>query len=183
MNAIIGRTFTSDDGKPGQPRVVILSYGLWRRRFGEGQVIGRKLVLNNQEATVIGVLPADFAWHMKKSSMTGKPAEMWFPWQVSNAMRERSGRFACAVARLKPGVTLVQAQTEMDAIGARLAQQYPDFNTNWGVNVVPLRMQFTGEIRKPLLILLGAVGFVLLIACANVANLLLARAAARQRSR
>jgi len=181
VNAIIGRTFSPEDGKPGQPRVAILSYGLWRRRFGSGPVVGRKLMLNNREAIVIGVLPADFAWHLKKSSMTGKPAEMWFPWQISNEMRERHGRFACAVARLKPGVTVVQAQAEMNAIGARLEQQYPEFNTHWGVNVVPLRMQFTGEIRKPLLILLGAVGFVLLIACANVANLLLARAAARQK--
>lgn len=181
VNAMMGRTFTAEDGKPGQPRVAIISYGLWRRRFGAGQVIGRKLVLNNQEAIVIGVLPADFAWHLKKSSMTGKPAEMWFPWQVSNEVRERHGRFACAVARLKPGVTMAQAQSEMDTIGARLQQQYPDFNTNWGVNVVPLRTQFTGEIRKPLLILLGAVVLVLLIACANVANLLLARAASRQK--
>jgi putative ABC transport system permease protein len=182
VNAIMGRMFTPEDGKPGQPRVVVISYGLWQRRFGgDRQVVGRKLVLNNQQATVIGVLPADFAWHLKNGSMTSKAAEIWAPWQVTNEMRERHGRFACAVARLKPGVTPVQAQSEMDTIAARLAQQYPDFDTKWGVNVVPLRTQFTGEIRKPLLILLGAVSFVLLIACANVANLLLARAASRQK--
>src|SRR5256714_2652622 len=113
--------------------------------------------------------------------MLSRAPQIWSPWQISNDLRERRGRFARAVARLKPGVTFEQAQNEMNIIGARLAQQYPEFNTRWGVTVVPLRTQFTGEIRKPLLILLGAVAFVLLIACANVANLLLARAASRKR--
>jgi putative ABC transport system permease protein len=182
VNAILGRTFNPDDGKPGQPRPVLLSYGLWQRRFGgDSKVIGRKLIINGQDATIVGVMPANFTWHIKKGSMTRKSAEMWSPWQVAEELRQRRGRFASAVARLKPGVTRAQAQAEMNTIGARLEQQFNDFNANWGVNVVPLRTQFTGEIRLALLILLGAVGFVLLIACANVANLLLARAAARQK--
>jgi putative ABC transport system permease protein len=180
-NPILGRTFNPDDGKPGGPRVVVLSFGLWQRRFGgDPAIVGRKLILNGNEATVIGVMPADFTWHVKAGSMTRKMAEMWSPWQVEERTRERRGRFAIAVARLKPGVTPEQAQAEMNFLGSQLERQY-DFNRNWGVTVVPLRKQFTGEIRLALLVLLGAVGMVLLIACTNVANLLLVRAAGRQR--
>jgi putative ABC transport system permease protein len=181
VNPILGRNFTEDDSKQGAPRVVALSFGLWQRRFGgDSQIIGRKLILNGAEATVVGVMPADFNWHVKAGSMTRKIAEMWAPWQINPANLQRRGRFAMAVARLKPGVTPEQAQAEMNVIGGQLERSY-HFNANWGVTVVPLRTQFTGEIRLALFVLLGAVGMVLLIACANVANLLLARAAGRQR--
>ena len=182
VEALLGRTLLPEDGQPNQPRVVVIGYALWQRRFGgDPKIVGRHLNINRNEATVVGVMPSGFQWFIKKGSLTSKPPEIWSPFLITNEFRVRHGRFLTVVGRLKPGVTLAQAQAEMTTIGSRLEQEYHDFNANWGVNVVPLRTQFTGEIRLALFVLLGAVGFVLLIACANVANLLLARAAARQR--
>lgn len=182
VNPILGRGFLPEDGKPDQPRVALIGFGLWQRRFGgDPSVVGRKITTNGNEATIIGVMPANFSWHIRRGSMTRKPAQMWTPWQITEQMRRRQGRFGVAVARLKSGATFTQARTEMTTIGARLEQDYKDFNTGWGVNVVPLRTEFSGEVRPALFVLFGAVGFLLLIACANVANLLLARASSRQR--
>jgi putative ABC transport system permease protein len=181
-NPVLGRTFANDDGRDGQPRVIVISYGLWQRRFGgDPNIVGRQISVNERPSTIVGVMPATFGWHIQKGTQASRPADIWIPFEPSSELRQRRGRFASAVARLKPGVSMDQAQQEMATIGARLSQQYPEFNTNWNVNVVPLRTQVTGAIRRPLFILLGAVAFVLLIACANVANLLLARASSRRK--
>jgi putative ABC transport system permease protein len=182
VNMLLGRAFTHEDSRQGQNNVIVISYGLWRRRFaGDPNVIGRKVLLGNSENTIVGVTPPSFKWHIRKNSLTGAAAEIWTPLIVNDFMRSRQGRFASAVARLKPGVTLAQARAQMDTIGLRLAEQYKDFNNGCSVNVVPLRQQLAGEIRQGLLVLMGAVSCVLLIACANVANLLLARAATRHK--
>lgn len=179
----LGRIFTDADAEPGHDDVVVLSYGLWQRRFGGARdVVGKTLGLDGKQATIIGVMPADFKWFIKENSLSGKPAELWTPTKLTEKQRTTpTGRYMSVVARLKPGVSIEQAQTEMNSIAGRLEQDRAKSNTGWGVNLVPLREQVVGEIKTSLLVLLGAVGFVLLIACANVANLTLARAAARQK--
>jgi putative ABC transport system permease protein len=183
--AALGRTYTNEDAEPGRNNVIVLSNGLWKRRFGASpQVIGQTITLNSKPYTIIGVMPADFKWFIKENSQTGKPAEMWSPFKLTEEYRTPKfgrGRWLSVVARLKPGITFEQAQSEMNAVAGRLEQQQAEFNSNWGVNVVQLRQQLAGEIKTSLLVLLGAVAFVLLIACANVANLMLARAASRQK--
>jgi putative ABC transport system permease protein len=181
VEPMLGRGMSQEDGLAGAPRVAVLSYGIWQRRFGgDAGVVGRPITLNGAPFTVIGVLPAGFQWHIKRSSNSGRPAEIWTVLPMPTEGPSTRGRFLSAVARLKPGVSLEQALAEMKTIAARLEQD-SQYNSGYTAQVIPLREQVVGNIRPALLILLGAVGFVLLIACANVANLLLARAAAREK--
>src|SRR5262245_55668308 len=120
VNALLGRTFAEEDGKPGQNNVAVISFGLWQSRFGgDPRVIGRKVILNAGECAVIGVLPPDVKWRVRKFSVTGQPAELWVP-SITNELRQFRGRFIGVVARLKPGVTIPQARAEMGAVAGRL---------------------------------------------------------------
>jgi putative ABC transport system permease protein len=184
VDPIIGPGFTPENGQPGHDNVVILGYGLWKERFaGDPAIVGKSILLNGKPQTVVGVAPQNFNWFIKDGSLTGAKPQMWSPFVFPQAFHDHKqiGRFMTVVARLHPGATHSQAQTQMNAIASRLEQEYPDFDGHWGANVVLLRQQISGEIRPALLILFGAVAFVLLIACANVSSLLLARAASRER--
>ena len=171
-NPISGRVLQPDDMQEGRDAVIVISHALWQRRFGgAADVIDRKITLNGQPATIVGIMPAGFTYP--------NDCEVWVP--LERTKERRDNRFVEVVSRLKPNVSLAQAQTEMDTINQRLAQNYVETNTGWSVHLTELRESLVGELRTSLLILLGAVAFVLLIACANVANLLLARAAYRQK--
>ena len=177
--AAIGRTFTTEEDAPNAPRVAVLSDALWRRRFGADRgIVGRSITLNGRPHTVVGIMPPGF-----RLEGTAQEPQLWVPLGLDPALdyREAVGRYLFSVARLKPGVSAERARSELATIASRLEQTYPRFNAGWGVNVVPLDEQVVGAVRRALLVLGGVVGFVLLIACANVANLQLAQAAARQR--
>src|SRR5262249_35930816 len=160
----------------GKHRVALLSHALWDSRFGaDPSVIGRSIMLDGYPHTVIGVLPANGAFDRAF-------AQIWRPLAFEPENMTRNFHWFGALAKLKPGVTLKQAITQMDAIGARIAQDYPDSNKGWGVAIDPFADTVVGtQLRQSLYVLLSAVGMVLLIGCANLANLSLARGTARER--
>jgi putative ABC transport system permease protein len=172
----IGSGFQLQNEKPGNDQVAVLSYGLWQKRFGgDPAVLNKTVILDGKSVQVLGVMPKDFTFPQS--------AQVWVPlnFDVAPGMKQRKAHFLRPVGRLKPGVTKAQAQADTDAVARRLEAQYPDTDTGWNLRLVSLREQLVGNTRPTLLILFGAVGFVLLIACANMANLLLVRAAGRQK--
>jgi putative ABC transport system permease protein len=175
VRPLYGRTFAAEEERFGRHRVTVLSHGLWQRRFGADQaIVGREITLNDENYTVIGVMPPDFRPPLA--------AELWGPMPLDHpGMKARGPSFLRPIGKLKAGVTLAQAQSEMDAIARRLEAQYPASNTGRSLRLVPLQEQMIGNRKPALLVLLGAVAFVLLIACANVANLLLVRAVSRRK--
>jgi putative ABC transport system permease protein len=184
INPILGRTFGLQDARPGNDHVVVLAYDIWQRLFGgEAEAIGRQIVLKGETFTVIGVMPRGFSpddyGELWVPSPWDVPPHPLVPEQDPRQMRDRN--YLDVWGRLKTGVSLEQARSEMTAIAARLEKQYPNANTDVGVTIVPLHEQLVGGLRSALIVLTVAVAFLLLIGCVNVANLLLSRAATRAR--
>jgi putative ABC transport system permease protein len=181
----LGRTFLPEEDREGAVNVVILGHALWKNRFGsDSGIVGRSLTLNNQSYTVVGVMSSGFQFPVGFGYM-GKvlndPIDLYVPLAATSDESRRGNYSFFALGRLRPGVSIDQARAEMTTIESRLEQQYPDSNTGIGISLIPTQEQTVKEIRPALLVLLGAVAFLLLIACANIANLLLARAASRQK--
>ena len=174
IEPIAGRNFLPEEDRPGGPPAVLISNALWQRRFrSDPAAVGRTMTVDGIARTVVGVVPHELGEMIH--------ADLWLPTAINPNNPERQNHTYGIVARLKPGVTVAQARSEMTVIAKRLELAYPATNTGWSINLFPMAEMFTGRIRPVLLILMGAVGLLLLIACANLANLLLARAAAREK--
>src|SRR5215212_79648 len=173
----LGRGFLPEEEAAGKNRVVVISHGLWQRRFGASpDVLGQKIIITGNPHTIVGVAPANF-----KTPVPGpKPPDLWFPIAFNFEESRRRSDFLNVVGRLKEGATVEQARAELEAVAARLAEEHPSTNSGWGVKVEPLHERVVGNVRQALWLLMGVVGGLLLISCANVANLLLARAAGRR---
>jgi predicted permease len=175
VSPLLGRSFSNDEDRPDGPKVVVIGYGLWQRRFGaDREVVGREILLNAQKFKVIGVMPRGITFPER--------SELWVPLGLSPAqLAARDNHYLRVVARLKPGVHLAQAQREMAAVAAQLAHDYPETNTNLGMVLLSLRDQLVGDLKPALHAVAVAAGFVLLITCANLAGLMLARGIQRER--
>lgn len=175
VNPLIGTGFTSEEEQANGPRVVLLSYSLWQRRFGgKPDIVNRTITLNGYPTQVVGVMPPGFGFPDR--------GQAWTPMVIEQAGLSRANRFySGSIGRLKPGVTLQEAQQDLDVIAVRLEKAYPNDNTDWRTEAISFRQDLVGDLRRPLLIFLGAVACVLLIVCANVANLMLTRGAGRER--
>ncbi|MDQ6809270.1 MAG: ABC transporter permease, partial [Verrucomicrobiota bacterium] len=174
VQPVLGRAFSAEDDRVGSEPVAILSDTIWQRSFGgDPNVIGRKITLNARSVTIVGVMPKGFDFPER--------AQLWSAMPIDTKDENRDNRSYSAIARLKPGVSVAQAQAQISAINAQLATAFRDTNTGWDARVMRLHDRLVRQVRPSLIALAGAVAFVLLIACANVANLLLARTAARRR--
>src|SRR4051794_37704004 len=174
VQPVLGRTFVPEDDTGWPQSVAIISHGLWKRRFGsDPDIVGKQVQMSARSLTIIGVMPSGFEYP--------EQTQVWVTTAVNLSLEPRDNRVWSAIARLNRGIDLKQAQTRLSAINAQLAKQFPETNKGWDVFLSPLQERLVREVKPSLIALLGAVGFVLLIACANVANLLLARSAARQK--